>query len=92
MYKLSDYNLVRFKISPRKNKKYQAIIKNKKTGKIVNIHFGSSLHEHYRDSALGAYKHLDHNDKKRRANYRKRHRNDKLNEYSAGYFSWNYLW
>ena len=54
--------------STRKNKKYMVIIDGKK------IHFGSSLYPQYKDrTPLKLYSHLDHNDKKRRMNYFKRH-------------------
>lgn len=53
--------------------------------------FGDNRFSQYKD-AIGYYKHLDNNDKKRRDAYRARHKNDKLNELSAGYFSWKFLW
>ena len=67
------------------NKKYDAYVNNKKYS------FGSRLYEQFND-AIGYYKDLNHYDKKRRANYRARHKHDKLNEYSSGYFSYYYLW
>lgn len=91
-YPFSEYKFVGFKVSPRKHKKYVATIKNKQTKKEVNIHFGDSRYSHYKDQVLGKYSHLDHKDKKRREAYRSRHKNDKLKEYSPGYFSWNFLW
>lgn len=54
--------------SSRKNKKYMAIVDDKK------IHFGDNRHQQYKDiTSLKLYSHLDHNDKKRRMNYFKRH-------------------
>lgn len=71
--------------STQKNKKYDAYVNGKKYS------FGDKRYEHYYDK-IGFYSHLNHLDSTRRANYRKRHKNDKLNEYSSGYFSMNYLW
>ena len=71
--------------STNTNKKYDAYINNKKYS------FGDTRYEQYND-AIGYYKDLNNYDKKRRANYRARHKNDKLNEYSSGYFSYYYLW
>lgn len=54
--------------SSRKNKKYMAIVDDKK------IHFGDNRFQQYKDrTPLKLYSHLDHNDKKRRMNYFKRH-------------------
>ena len=56
------------KQSTRKNKKYMIMIDNKW------IHFGDNRYEHYKDrTPLKLYSHLNHNDKKRRMNYFKRH-------------------
>jgi len=74
------------------NKKYIALLKNKETGKIKKISFGDKRYQQYEDKVLKKYSHLNHYDEKRRNNYRSRHKNDKLNEFSAGYFSWYYLW
>jgi len=71
--------------STRKDKKYDAYINNKKYS------FGSISNQQYYDR-IGYYKYLDHLDEKRRLNYINRHKNDKLNEYSSGYFSMYYLW
>jgi hypothetical protein len=46
----------------------------------------------YRCIELKKYSHLNHYDKKRRDLYRSRHKNDKLNEYSPGWFSYYWLW
>ena len=54
--------------SSRKNKKYMAIVDDKK------IHFGDNRFQHYKDrTSLKLYSHLDHNNKKKRMNYFKRH-------------------
>ena len=83
---------IKFIIGP-KNYKYTAIIKDKK------VNFGDKRYEHYHDK-IGLYSHLDHNDKKRRANYRKRHSAILTKDgkkaisikYSPAWFSYRYLW
>ena len=74
------------------NKKYNALLQDKKTKQIKKISFGDIRYQQYKDKALGLYSHLDHNDNKRRALYRARHKHDKLNEYSAGWLAYTYLW
>jgi len=96
--KKNDFSFVRFEKSKRKHKKYDAMLKNKKTKKIVRVPFGGKHsngvpYQQYRDSTgLGLYSHLDHGDSHRRANYRKRHKNDNLDSYSPGYFAMRFLW
>jgi hypothetical protein len=80
--------------------KYTAILKN---GKRVN--FGHREYQHYRDSVPkslggGKWSHKDHNDPKRRANYRARHSGVLTAsgkpaykvKYSPSWFSYYYLW
>lgn len=56
------------------NKKYTAHVKNKKTKKIRKIHFGDKNYQQYRDSTpLKLYTYKNHGDRKRMANYYKRH-------------------
>ncbi len=86
-----SYLLLGFEVGSG-NKKYTALLKEKKTGKIKKISFGDKRYQQYEDKVLKKYSHLNHYDEKRRNNYRSRHKNDKLNEFSAGYFSWFYLW
>jgi len=69
--------------STSKYKKYGAYVNGKKYS------FGDIRYEQFHDK-IGYYSDWDHND--RREQYISRHRNDKLNEYSPGYFSMNYLW
>ena len=93
-YPKKDYKFIKFEKSNAKGKKYTAYIKNKKNDKIIKIHFGSSAHEHFKDSTgLGAWSKKDHMDPERRRRYRARHA-VYLNkdEYSPAYFSWQYLW
>ena len=81
-----------FKKGPN-NYKYTAIINNKR------INFGDKRYQQYHDK-IGLYKDLDHNDKQRRANYRRRHSaiRTKLGKraidikYSPAWFSYHYLW
>lgn len=88
----SDYKLKGFKRSSTKHKKYDAILVNKKTQRELKVPFGDTRYEQYKDKALGLYKHKDHNDPKRRENYRKRHAGEEISKFSSGYFSYKYLW
>jgi len=85
--------------SSAKNKKYSVYVM--KDGKKTLIHFGSLIHEHYRDSTpLKLYSNLDHNDKERRRLYLKRAKGIKDKEgnitwkdkNSANYYSVKFLW
>lgn len=80
--------------------KYTAILSD---GKRVN--FGNKHYQHYKDSVPknlggGIWSSKDHNDKKRRAAYRKRHSKIKLKDgrysyqvkYTPAWFSYYYLW
>ena len=91
---MKDYKFVKFQKSNTQNKKYDAIIENKNTGDEIIIPFGANTYEQYKDSTgLGLYSKFDHGDKLRRTLYKKRHEVFlKPNMYSAGYFSWHYLW
>ena len=78
---------VRFEVSRRKGKKYDTILPDGR-----RVPFGSSVHSQWKDTTpLKAYKHLDHGDSKRRANYFARHGRD-AEKHSAKYFSHKYLW
>jgi len=82
--KINEYIV---KVSSRKNKKYDVF----KDDKYITS-FGDKRYQHYQDK-IGYYKNLDHNDMKRRDNYRSRHKNDYINNpLYAGYWSYNYLW
>ena len=71
--------------SKTKDKKYDAVVEGKKYS------FGNKNYEQYHDK-ISYYKDLNHEDKQRRENYRARHKHDKLNTYSSGFFAWHYLW
>ena len=90
-----DYALVGFERSHVRGKKYDAILRNKKTRKrqIRRVPFGAVGYEQYRDSTgKGLYTRVNHGDPKRRRNYRTRHRGENKRKFSSGYFSWKYLW
>jgi hypothetical protein len=73
------------------NKKYSVYVQGKKGLRL--IHFGQIGYEQYKDQVSGRYKSYDHGDKKRRAAYRARHKNDRINDKnSAGYWAYHYLW
>ena len=75
-------------VSSAKNKKYSVYVM--KNGKKKLIHFGDSRYGQFKDK-LGHYSHLDHNDKKRRELYYKRH-GDTNDISSAKYWSHKILW
>ena len=93
-YKSLEYELVGYEKSNYKGKMYNAIIKNKKSNKIVKVPFGSSEYENYQDkTGLNLYQHLIHGDKNRRRLYKLRHKKDiKKGYYSPGWFSYFILW
>ena len=66
--------IVSIDVSPRKDKKYRARVRNKKTKKERTIHFGHPGYQQYRDlTKLKKYKRKNHLDPQRRRNYFKRH-------------------
>jgi hypothetical protein len=88
-----DYEFMRFQKSTSRNKKYDALMRNKITNKIKKISFGELPYQHYEDKTdLNLYSHLNHYDKKRRSNYIARHMKNIINKYSSGWFAYNYLW
>lgn len=88
-----EYVLVRFQKSTSKGKKYDAILKNKKTNREKKIPFGALGYEQFKDNTgLGLYSHLNHGDSKRRDLYRQRHAGEENAKFSSGYFAWKYLW
>lgn len=96
----NDYKFVKFEKSSKKDKKYTAILQNKKTGRETKIHFGGikkdgTPYTQFKDKVLGLYKKYDTNDKQRRDRYRKRHSKEvpSFKDYwSAGLFSYKFLW
>lgn len=88
-----NYKFISFRKSSTKNKKYDAILKNKLTGKNKIIPFGDLRYSQYKDNTgLKLYSDLDHLDLKRRELYKKRHHKDVNNLFSSGYFANKYLW
>jgi hypothetical protein len=86
-----EYNLGNnwiVKPSTRKNKKYDVF----KDGKYI-LSFGDKRYQHYFDK-LGYYSNLNHLNKKRRDNYRRRAEGigNLDNPYSANFFSFHFLW
>ncbi len=82
----------RFEKATRKNKKYKAILKDK-DGNEKSVHFGSTSYEQYKDTTgLGIWSHKDHNDEKRRSNFRSRMGKAAKKKYSPAFFSYHYLW
>ncbi len=89
----NNYILIGFQRSSTKNKKYDAILRNKLTMKIKKVPFGDLRYQHFKDrTPLKLYSYLDHNDVNRRRNYMLRHQNDINNKFSSGYFAAKYLW
>ena len=79
--------MYQFKVSTRKNKKYDVYKNNK-----YIISFGDKNYEHFEDrTPNNFYWSLNHYDEKRRQNYYKRFGNSPAYE-SAMYFSHKYLW
>ncbi len=77
-----------FKVSTRNNKKYDAYTSDNK----YITSFGDKRYQHYKDTTtLKHYKHLDHNDPKRRASYYARH-GKTAKPGTAKWFSHNFLW
>ena len=99
-----EYRIHHFSKSNRKNKKYIAHLiyigrlkdlPNPKTQYIIDIHFGDSRYEHYKDTTPNPlYSHLDHLDEERRRRYIKRFENNPSYNtiYSPLWFSTNFLW
>ena len=92
-----------------KNKKFfKSNVKNKKyrvefmyNGKLHKVNFGHTDYQQFKDSTpLKLYKHLNHEDKKRRNSYLKRSKGIKnkkgeltyKNPLYSNYWSINYLW
>jgi len=81
--------------STRKGKKYDVYqVKydaDKKYTLLKILSFGSASHQQYKDK-LKAYSHLDHNNKKRRANYYARHGKHNDDVFTAKFYAHELLW
>lgn len=66
--------IIKFERSKKNKKKYTVYVKNKKTKKIRQIHFGSSDYQQFKDrTPLKLFSHKNHNTIKRMRNYYLRH-------------------
>ena len=69
-----------------KNKKYDVFLDGNKI-----VSFGDTRYEQYYDK-FGHYKHLNHNDKQRRENFRNRFKNHSNSPNDASFWAYYYLW
>lgn len=95
VYPSNKYKFMKFERSHLKDKKYNAVLKHIDTGRIKKIPFGARGYAQYKDSTgLKLYSSQDHLDEERRQRYRARHKGEgnETRKYSAGYFSWHFLW
>ena len=91
-----NYKLLGIYISDKPDKKYFALLQDKKTLKRSKMYFGGiktngEPYEQYEDK-IGYYSKYNHYDKNRRMLYRKRHKKDINKAYSPSWFSLNFLW
>jgi hypothetical protein len=93
-YSKRNYSLQGFEKSTAKGKMYNALLKNKKTKRIIRVPFGSTTYENYKDTTgLNLYPQLIHGDKQRRKQFISRMLGFvKEGYYSPGFFSMHYLW
>jgi len=93
-YKKTDYKLLGYEKSFKKNKMYNALLQNHKTGKIVRVPFGSTLYKNFKDTTgLNNYPHLIHGDEERRKRFRKRMKGYlRSGYYNPAWFSYHILW
>ena len=92
LYPKSNYTFIKFERSHLPAKKYNAVLENKATGRIVRVPFGARGYTQFRDRALGLYSSQDHGDSLRRERYHTRHAGDTNKAYSPSWFSLKYLW
>lgn len=91
--KPEEYDFIRFQKSNTENKKYDAILKHKTTGRTKTVPFGDRRFQHFKDTTgLALYNHLNHLDKERRRLFRLRFKKSSSKKFSSSYFSYNYLW
>ena len=101
-YLKNQYKHIGFRKSQVKGKKYDAILKNRTNDNILKyVPFGGikmdgTPYQQFRDSTgLGIYSKYDHGDKNRKRLYRIRHSKEKMSfgkYWTAGLFSWRFLW
>ncbi len=87
---LNDFDVIEIRRSDRKQKKYMSLVRDKKTGNLEYVWFGSSSYPQYRDSTdLKLYSHLDHLDKSRKKRFHARHKNNNgVSATLSKYFLW----
>lgn len=91
-YETRLYDMEGFEKSDRKDKKYYAKLRNKKTGRINKVHFGQSGTSTFKDST-GLRRDPTHGDEQKRKAFRARHKGFlKPGFYSSSYFSYYFLW
>jgi hypothetical protein len=89
---MSDKTNIKFQKSDKPAKKYKATFIDPKTKREKTVYFGDPKYQQFKDSTpLKLYKHLDHNDPKRRELYYMRHPKD-YPKYSPDWLSKKYLW
>jgi len=89
----SEFKLLRFEKSKNPDKKYDAIVLNKNSGRERRIGFGARGYENFGDkSGLGLYKGTG--DIEQRKRYRARHpgEGDNSNFPNPGYWAHHVLW
>ena len=93
-YDMRLYYFVNFEKATKTNKMYNAIIREKKTSKIVKLPFGDNRYKNYGDkTGLNLYPKLITGNLERRRLYRLRHQRDlKVGYYSSGFFAYYILW
>ena len=58
-YEISKYKLTGFQKSTKQFKKYDALLKNKETGRISKVSFGDNRYENYADkTGFTGYHHI----------------------------------
>jgi Zn-dependent oligopeptidase len=89
-----DYTFLKFEKAKAKGKMYNAVLIDNKTKRERRIPFGDSTMENFQDkTGLNLYPRLIHGDPKRRKAFQSRFRHLlKDGYYSAGFYSYNYLW
>ena len=91
-YSFFKWNLLGFKVSKTRNKKYDAYIESVDKKHIKRIPFGDTRYESYGDKT-GFNRYKIHEDEVRRMNYRKRNYHFvKPGYFSQAYFAYYYLW
>jgi len=79
--------------SKKKNKKYDVYYEDNYLTSFGQIKPDGIPYEQYEDKISNFYSAYNHYDKKRRANYRYRHKHDHLKDIgSAGFWSYYFLW